>query len=512
MMRNLPLLALGLSVALLLGLLLLWNAVPDPNTQQSDTPPTLQSAVIVHAAAALRTPMEAAREQFTAETGVAIELRFGSSEALLSQLELTQQGDLFLPADASYIDMARSKGLVEQTQELATMHGVAVFRSDFPKDAKEITWADLVAPGFRLSQPGPSTAIGKLTESALKPSGRWSQLQALKPSGTGTITESANAVKLGSVDGAIIFDAVAKQYPTLKVVHLPELAGIRAKVTIGVCKNAVMRAEARWFAQYLADDKLGQVHFRNAGYGAAEESATPALSRDDSKEILLYAGSMLRPAIEETITEFEKREGVRVTRVYNGCGILVGHMKAGKNPDLYFACDERFMGEVEDRFLKPKVLSNNQLVIATHKGNPFKVKELKDLGIDNLRVGVGHEQQCAMGAITKETFIKSGVYAAVRKNVKVESPTGDLLVNQLMTKSLDAVVCYISNVKPFADQLDYQPIQGLPCSAPNQPIAIAKGSTNQVLAAKLIEAIEAKASQERFAKLGFGWGPGEPKK
>ena len=31
---------------------------------------------------------------------------------------------------------------------------------------------------------------------------------------------------------------------------------------------------------------------------------------------------MLRPAIEETVTEFEKREGVRVSRVYNGCGIL----------------------------------------------------------------------------------------------------------------------------------------------------------------------------------------------
>ncbi len=33
---------------------------------------------------------------------------------------------------------------------------------------------------------------------------------------------------------------------------------------------------------------------------------------------------MLRPAIEETIQAFEQREGVRVIRIYNGCGILVG--------------------------------------------------------------------------------------------------------------------------------------------------------------------------------------------
>src|SRR5256885_9955496 len=45
--------------------------------------------------------------------------------------------------------------------------------------------------------------------------------------------------------------------------------------------------------------------------------------------------SMLRPAIEETIQDFERREGVSVTRVYNGCGILVAAMRAGDRPDAY---------------------------------------------------------------------------------------------------------------------------------------------------------------------------------
>ncbi len=57
---------------------------------------------------------------------------------------------------------------------------------------------------------------------------------------------------------------------------------------------------------------------------------------------------MLRPAIEQTIAEFERREGVKVTRVYNGCGILVAQMKAGEVPDAYFACDSEFMNQVND--------------------------------------------------------------------------------------------------------------------------------------------------------------------
>ena len=43
---------------------------------------------------------------------------------------------------------------------------------------------------------------------------------------------------------------------------------------------------------------------------------------------------------------------------------------------------------------------------------------------------------------------------AVMKNVKVQSPTGDLLVNQLLTGSLDAVVAYISNAAGWDDCLD----------------------------------------------------------
>ena len=37
---------------------------------------------------------------------------------------------------------------------------------------------------------------------------------------------------------------------------------------------------------------------------------------------------MLRPAIEETIKDFEQREGAQVTTIYNGCGILVAQIKA----------------------------------------------------------------------------------------------------------------------------------------------------------------------------------------
>jgi len=512
-MRHLPWIAFGLSAALLVGILAFWTIVPAREESIPAEPGVERTAMLVHVAPALRSPVEKAAADFERDTGIQVQLQYGPSEVLLSTLKVTKQGDLFLPADDSYVHEARKLDLVEQDYAIATFKGVAIFRADFPKAAKDITWEDVFRDGFRLVQPNPATAVGKVTRERLLPTGLWQRIENAKPAQVGSVVEAANAVKIGSADGAIVWDAVAKQYPTLKVVNLPNLELVTANVSVAVCKNATARTEARWFAEYLAGP--GQKHFQEAGYSLPIREPKPkargALPGEDA-EIELYAGSMLRPAIEETIEEFEKKERVRVTRIYNGCGILVAQMRAGRIPDLYLACDPRFMGDVADLFLTPEVISNNQLVIAVAKGNSFGLKELKDLGKDNLKVGVGHEQQCALGAITKETFLKSGVYAAVSKNVKVESPTGDLLVNQLLTGALDAVVCYTSNVTPNLDKLDQIPITGIPCSSPDQPVAIAKGSAKQELAAKLIEYIRSAESRERFEKLGFGWGTKGPKK
>src|SRR5207247_1176683 len=134
--------------------------------------------------------------------------------------------------------------------------------------------------------------------------------------------------------------------------------------------------------------------------------------------------------------------------------ILVAQMKVDQFPDAYFACDESFMKEVEDKFEPPLQMSANQLVILVHKGNPHKIRKLDDLAKPDLRVGIGHEKQCALGVLTQNTLEESRQRDPVMKNVKVQSPTGDLLVNQLRTKSLDAVIAYISNAAEAGDELE----------------------------------------------------------
>jgi ABC-type molybdate transport system substrate-binding protein len=242
------------------------------------------------------------------------------------------------------------------------------------------------------------------------------------------------------------------------------------------------------------------VRYRELGYETAEGDAW-----SEQPEVTLYAGSMLRPAIEATITAFEEREGVRVLRVYNGCGILVAQMKAGHVPDAYFACDVEFMKQVHDLFPGANDISQNELVILVKKGNPLNVASLRDLAKPGLRVGIGHEKQCAMGWLTQRTFREGGVQSEVMKNVVVQTPTGDMLVNQMRSGSLDAAVAYLSNAAGSAEFLDAIRIQGLPCSVATQPFGTAKDSNNKLLIERLLQAIRAEDSQHRFESEGFRW-------
>jgi len=93
----------------------------------------------------------------------------------------------------------------------------------------------------------------------------------------------------------------------------------------------------------------------------------------------------------------------------------------------------------------------------------------------------------------------------VMKNVVVQTPTGDMLVNQMRSGSLDAAVAYLSNAAGSAQFLDAIRIKGIPCSVATQPFGVAKDSTNKQLAERLRQAIRADASKERFTSEGFQW-------
>jgi molybdate transport system substrate-binding protein len=454
--------------------------------------------LVLYCAAGLKAPVELIARAYETNFGVPVQLQYGGSGTLLSNLRVAGKGDLFVAADDSYLWMGRSNHLVQEILPIATMSPVIAVQKGNPKNIRSLP--DLLNVDVALANPD-AAAIGKICRDLLRQSGQWDELEkrvrVFKP----TVNDVANDIKLKTVDAGIIWDATVRQYPELEMVAAPVFAVATQKISIGVLTAGEQPAAALRFARYLAASDRGLREFGRLGYQPVAGDAW-----EETPEVVLFSGGVNRVAIEDTLQRFEQREGVRVTRVYNGCGILVSQMKAGQHPDAYFACDTSFMGEVTNLFESPTNISQTQIVLLLPKGNPKNIHNLADLAGPGLRVGVANEAQSALGALTARLLKAQSLYDRVMPNVRVQTPTADLLVNQMRTGSLDAVVVYTANTSQVKDLFTIIPVTG-PGATAIQPFAVGRNSQHRYLMERLLEALRSTASRERFETNGFQWWP-----
>ena len=457
--------------------------------------------LVMFCAAGMKKPVSAIAKQYEEEYGVKIQLQYAGSGTLLATLEAAGTGDIYLAADSSYMNIGKGKGLIDETMLICYMRaGFGVAKGN-PKNLSSI--ADLKRADVKVGIGNPDAAsVGKFTKKVLSKHGAW---EGFEPAVTfPTVNELANAIKLGALDGAILWDAIANQYDELDFVGLPEFDVEKKDVTIGVLSSSKHPTEALKFCRYLSSADKGLKVFEADGYEVIAGDVW-----EEEPDLLLFSGAMLRPAIEETIKEFEAREGVTVTPVYNGCGILVSQMKAGEKPDAYFSCDIKFMEMVQDQFEASTVVSANEMVILVAKGNPKGITDLAKLKEPGFRLGLAHPEKSALGFLTKHLLEGEGLYQATidSGNLKLDSPTGDFLVNQLKAGSLDAVIVYKSNAMAISATLeDYDLVEiNRPAAFAAQPYAVGKNSGHQQLLTRFLEACVSAEGKEHFMEHGFRW-------
>lgn len=466
--------------------------------QRRPAAPGVVRPLLVYCAAGLKGPVEAAARDYEREAGVPVELQYGGSGTLLGNLKVARRGDLFVAADSSFVELGRSNRLLAEVLPLARMRPVLAVPRGNPRGLRGVD--DLLRPDVRVSLANPdNVAVGAATRRALSHAGRWAALAARATVFKPTVNDVANDVKLGGVDAGVVWDATARQYPELQAVEVPEFADAHSEVAVAVLTACDQPAAALRFARYLAARDRGLRRIADAGFTAVAGDAW-----DPQPEVVLYSGTVNRVAIEDTLREFERREGVRITRVYNGCGILTAQIRAGQKPDAYFACDVSFMDTVTNDFRPAVQLAETPLVLLVKKGNPAGVRGLADLARPGLRVGLAHAQQSALGALTARLLRNAGLLDRVMANASVQAPTGDLLLNQLRSGALDVALVYAANASRSHDVLDVVELHE-PGSVAVQPYAVGRGTAHAMLMTRLLDALAAPSSRERFEGSGFHW-------
>lgn len=221
----------------------------------------------LYCAAGLQKPVEEVAREYEEEYGVKVKLNFGGSGQLLAKLEVAG-GDLYLPADVSYIEMAKEKGLVggegEDSFQVSNLTAGVIVAKGNPKNINSLS--DMARDDVRVVIAERSAAVGKFTHEVLDNAGLLEAIEGGKVSKTGTVNEVAMQVELGAADAGIVWDALVPQFRQCEFVRVAEFEEQEKYAAIGILRGSQEVEEALRFARYLTAKDKGALIFKKHGF------------------------------------------------------------------------------------------------------------------------------------------------------------------------------------------------------------------------------------------------------
>lgn len=221
------------------------------NEGKPSPPAALEPSLSVFAAASLRPLVEDLAAAFEQAHGVRVHANFGPSQTLVANLRLTRDGDLFFPADSSYLDQLVEQDPAVQRFPLAEMHLVLAVPRGNPRQLSKL--ADIWESGVRFGQASPETAAaGLVTRRVLtgKAPELWDRLHSATLTYKPAVSDVANDLRVGALDAAILWNVQLKSATDLDAVELPELVGGTALIEVGFLPTAAHPRAAKAFTQF----------------------------------------------------------------------------------------------------------------------------------------------------------------------------------------------------------------------------------------------------------------------
>jgi len=473
-------------------------------------------ALLCHVGGTMRPVMEELAKRYEAETGRQVQLNYGDSGALLTQIEQAKRGDLYVCHDP-FAGGAEKKGLAERVWTMASLTPTIAVAKGNPKGIKGLR--DLAKPGLRLGLTDEKySTLGHINPLMFEKAGmRPAQMVENIVMRSRMGGEVANAVALGNLDATIVWNAVVHLrrdkldpvpiepafliQPGVDAVTTATFGVIDMgciKVTITTLKCSKQPAAAAAFAEFASSPKARAV-FLAEGFSPAPP--TPAAQAGGS--LHLFCGAGIRPAVAEAIEAFEKDTGSTVRADYAGSGTLLSNLRASKRGDLYMPGESEYVDRAEGFGL---VASRRNVcyfipVILVPKDNPKGIKSLHDLAKPGLRLGLGNPDACAIGQTCVKLFEKNGVpLDAIEKNTKVKTLTGNELGIQVKIGQVDAAIVWDAIAAYYRDSADAIAIPPGKNLVSRVAISVLNSAADRGLAQRFVDFLLSEAGQAILKK------------
>lgn len=229
------------------------------------------------------------------------------------------------------------------------------------------------------------------------------------------------------------------------------------------------------------------------------------------KTLLVYVGAASKPPTEEVIRLYEKKTGVKVEAIFGGSGYILSQMKLAKRGDVYFPGSSDYMEKAKrEGDIVPeteRIVVYLVPAINVRKGNPKRIRNLRDLTREDLKVAIANPEGVCVGAYAVEIIERRFTpdeKAKFQKNVINYTESCEKTATAISLKMADAVIGW----RVF-EHWDPARIETIPLSKEDIPrigyipVAIAKYTQDRTAAQAFVSFLVGPEGRAIYAKYRY---------
>jgi len=227
--------------------------------------------MLIFAGAASKPATEETVRIFQERFGIPVDVVFGGSGFVLSQMKLTKRGDLYFPGSSDFMEVAKREGLVFPDSEKVVVYLVPAINVQKGNPKGIHTIKDLTKGGVRVAIANPETVcVGtyavEIVEKNLDPSHK-EKFKKNLVNYTESCEKTANAISLKAVDAVLGWRVFQYWDPErIETIYLkPEEIPRIGFIPIAISKFTRDRALAQKFVDFLFSPD-GKTIFRKYNY------------------------------------------------------------------------------------------------------------------------------------------------------------------------------------------------------------------------------------------------------
>jgi molybdate transport system substrate-binding protein len=221
-------------------------------------------SILVYCGAGMRKPMDEIGLLFEEQNGVSVIYNYAGSNTLLSQMELMQEGDIYMPGATYYFDIAREKGFTDYEQLIAYHVPVIAVPKGNPANIKSLY--DFTMPGVKIILgDAKATAIGKLTNKILEKNGIFEDTEKNVIARGATVNELVVYMSMNQGDACIIWNDLIENNDKIEIVEIPDNQNIIKIIPVGTLTFTEKKDIATKFVDFVASPE-GKSIFEKHGF------------------------------------------------------------------------------------------------------------------------------------------------------------------------------------------------------------------------------------------------------